>query len=81
MKVFRDLIWQMQGLMREDHRFYKAHGFYDFPQKKRGRMLLMYLVGGMMRSKKLSKKIGSRMTEGMILPYRKVLERADGRRD
>ena len=81
MKVFRDLIWQMQGLMREDHRFYKAHGFYDFPQKKRGRMLLMYLVGGMMRSKKLSRKIGSRMTEGMILPYRKVLERADARRD
>ena len=80
MKVFRDLIWQMQGLMREDHRFYKAHGFYDFPQKKRGRMLLMYLVGGMMRNKKLSQRIGSKMTEGMVLPYRKALERADRRR-
>ena len=34
LKIFRDLIWQMQGLMREDHRFYKAHGFYDFPPEE-----------------------------------------------
>ena len=77
MKIFRDLIWQMQGLMREDHRFYKRHGFYDFPQKKRGRMMLMYLAGGAMRSPKLSGKIGSKMTEVIIGPYRKVLEEAE----
>ena len=65
MKVFRDLIWQMQGLMREDHRFYRKHGFYDFPQKRRGRILGMYLVGAMMRNKKLQKKIGGKMTEGL----------------
>ena len=76
LKIFRDLIWQMQGLMKEDHRFYKAHGFYDFPQKRAGRMLAMYLVGGMMGSKTLQKKIGGKMTEGMLLPYRKVLEKA-----
>ena len=74
LKIFRDLIWQMQGLMREDHRFYRQHGFYDFPQKKRGTMLAMYLVGGMMNNPKLRKKLGSRITEGMIGPYRKVLE-------
>ena len=28
MKIFRDLIYTMQGMMREDHRFYKKHGFY-----------------------------------------------------
>ena len=75
LRIFRDLIWQMQGLMREDHRFYKKHGFYDFPQKKRGRMLAMYLVGGMMRNRHLQKKIGGKMTEGMILPYRKALDK------
>ena len=74
MKIFRDLIWQMQGLMKADHQFYKQHGFYEFPQKKRGRMLLMYLAGGVMRNPKLSRKLGSRMTEGMTAPYRKVLE-------
>ena len=77
MKIFRDLIWQMQGLMREDHRFYKAHGFYDFPQKQRGKMAAMYLVGGMMKNKKLSRRLGGKMTEGMLMPYRRVLEKAE----
>ena len=77
MKIFRDLIWQMQGLMRADHKFYKKHGFYDFPQKKSGRMLAMYLVGGMMNSPKLRKKLGGKLTEGMTGPYRKVLEKDD----
>ena len=77
MKIFRDLIWQMQGLMRADHRFYKQHGFYDFPQKKRGMMLAMYLVGAMMNRPKLRKKLGGKLTEGMITPYKKALEKDD----
>ena len=73
MKIFRDLIWQMQGLMRADHRFFKEHGQYDFPQKKRTRMLAMYLVGAMNSSPKIRAKLGSKMTEGMLMPYRKIL--------
>ena len=75
MKIFRDLIYQMQGLMKEDHRFYKDHGFYDFPQKKKGTVLGMYLVGAMMTNPAISKKLGGKMTEGMLLPYKKVLEK------
>ena len=74
MKIFRDLIWQMQGLMREDHRFFKSHGQYDFPQKKRGRMMAMYLVGGLMSNPKLQKKMGNKMNEGMLMPYKKLLD-------
>lgn len=77
MKIFRDLIYTMRGLMREDHRFYKKHGIYDFPQKRKGRILGMYLVGGMMRNKKLQKKMSGKMTEGMLMPYKKVLEQAE----
>ena len=76
-KIFRDLIYQMQGLMREDHRFYKAHGFYDFPQKRRGTIAFMYLAGAMMTNKKLKKKLGGRMTEGMLMPYKHVQKRAE----
>ena len=72
LKIFRDLIYQMQGLMREDHRFYKEHGFYDFPQKKKGTIIGMYLVGAMMNNPAIKKKIGNRMTEGMLMPYRKI---------
>ena len=76
MKVFRDLIWLMQGMMKADHKFYKAHGQYDFPQKQWPKMLAMYAVGAMLSSKKLKSKMGSAMTEGMLMPYNKVLEQA-----
>ncbi len=76
MKVFRDLIWVMQGMMRADHKFYKAHGQYDFPQKQWPRMLAMYAVGTMLASPKLKSKMGNAMNEGMIMPYQKALEKA-----
>ncbi len=72
-KIFRDLIWLMQGMMKADHKFYKSHGQYDFPQKQRGKMLAMYLVGGMLSSPKIKSKIGNMMNEGMLMPYNKVL--------
>ena len=77
MKIFRDLIYTMQGLMREDHRFYKKHGFYkDFPQRHRGKIAAMYLVGGLMNNPRLSKKLGSNMTKGMLMPYESILKKA-----
>ena len=78
LKIFRDLIYQMQGLMKEDHRFYKEHGFYDFPQKKRGRIAAMYLVSAMMNNETLRKKSKMSMTDGMLMSYRKVIEQARG---
>ena len=74
MKIFRDLIWLMQGMMRADHKFYKKHGQYDFPQKKRGTMLKMYLVGMLLASPKIKAKMGNAMNEGMIAPYKKILD-------
>ena len=76
MKVFRDLIWIMQGMMRADHKFYKAHGQYDFPQKQWPRMVAMYAVGTMLANPKLKSKMGNKMNEGMIMPYQKALEQA-----
>ena len=74
MKIFRDLIWLMQGMMKADHKFYKAHGQYDFPQKKFGTMLKMYLVGALISSPKVKAKMGNAMNEGMLMPYKKLLE-------
>ncbi len=74
MKIFRDLIYQMQGMMKADYRFFKAHGQFDFPQKKKGTIIAMYLVGAMLSNKKLKAKMGNKMTEGMLMPYKKVLD-------
>ena len=76
MKIFRDLIYTMQGLMRADHKFYKAHGQYDFPQKHKGRLVAMYLVGAMMSNPKIKSKMGNKMNEGMLMPYKGVMDKA-----
>lgn len=80
MKIFRDLIWQMRGLMREDHRFYKRQKLYDFPQKKWASSIPMYLVGAMIANPEIRKKMGNKMTEGMMAPYKKVLKNTKARR-
>ena len=74
MKIFRDLIYQMQGMMKADYRFFKEHGQFDFPQNKKGTILAMYLVGAMLSSKKIKANMGNKMTEGMLAPYKKVLD-------
>jgi len=76
MKIFRDLIWIMQGMMKADHKFYKAHGQYDFPQKQWKTMLKMQLVGALIASPKVKAKMGNAMNEGMLAPYKKVIDAA-----
>ncbi len=75
MKIFRDLIYLMRGMMKADHKFYKKHGQYDFPQKKKGTVIKMYLVGALISNKKIKAKMGNAMTEGMLAPYNKLLEK------
>ena len=77
MKIFRDLIWLMQGMMKADHKFYKEHGQYDFPQKNWSTMLKMYLVGALISSPKIKSKMGNAMNEGMLMPYKKLLDKMD----
>lgn len=77
MKIFRDLIYQMQGLMKADHKFFKEHGQYDFPHNKKVTIAAMYLVGSLMNNKKIKAKMGANMmNEGMLMPYKKVIEDA-----
>jgi multimeric flavodoxin WrbA len=77
MKIFRDLIYQMRGMMKADHKFYKKQGIYDFPQKSKGKSLLMYAVGAMISNEKIISKMGNRMNEGMIMPYEQIIKKMD----
>ncbi len=79
MKIFRDLIYMMQGLMKADHKFYKEHGIYDFPQKQKKRIWQMRLVGALMAIPSVQKKAKGKMTEAMVAPYQKVIEQARSR--
>ena len=77
MKIFRDLIYQMRGMMRADHKFYKKQGIYDFPQKKFFTSLKMYAVGALLSNEKILAKMGNRMNEGMLMPYEKMFREMD----
>ena len=79
MKIFRDLIYQMRGMMRADHKFYKKQGIYDFPQKNKGKSLLMYAVGAMLSSEAVLSKMGIKMNEGMIMPYEQILKKTEAK--
>ena len=77
MKIFRDLIYQMRGMMKADHKFYKKQGIYDFPQKNKGKAMLMYAVGALLSSEKILSKMGNKMNEGMLMPYEQLLKKMD----
>lgn len=81
MKIFRDLIYQMRGMMRADHKFYKKQGIYDFPQKNKGKAMLMYAVGALLSSEKILSKMGNRMNEGMLMPYEQILKKLDNEKN
>lgn len=76
LKIFRDLIYIMRGLMKQDHRFYKKHGMYDFPQKKIGTILKIKLVGILLSMPFSCNKISKRINHAMIAPYRKVIDKS-----
>ena len=76
MKIFRDLIYIMQGMMKADHKFYKEHGIYDFPQKQKKRILQMKLVGAMLAVPSVREKMKGQMNQYIIGPYQKVVEQA-----
>lgn len=74
MKIFRDLIYIMGGMMKADYQFYKKTGFFnDMPHKQNKTRRMMKLVGMVMSNEKLMKKAGSKVNEGMLMPYTKVL--------
>jgi multimeric flavodoxin WrbA len=79
-KLLRDLVWLTQGLRREEHRYYRSHGLYDFPQRRWGRMLRLRLLGALLRSRRLRRLLGDRLNEGMLAPYKKVIEKTSSGR-
>ena len=77
MKIFRDLIYVMQGLMKADHKFISSRAFTTSP-KSRKTHLQMKLVGAMLAVPSIQKQAKGKMTEAIVGPYRKVIEQAQG---
>ena len=77
MRIFRDLIYIMQGLMEKDHKFYKSNGFYDsLPTKHKFTIMKIKFLGALLKNKTLLKKKPNMLKEGMLLPYEKIINNA-----
>jgi multimeric flavodoxin WrbA len=74
-KLFRDEIWgPMRFPFRMDYRYYKKHGYYDFPQKDvRSRMNNAFMLF-LLKLPKIKKGIRLKMKEHMVGPYKKILQ-------
>ncbi len=75
-KLFRDEIWsQLRFPFVADHRYYQAHGLYDFPQRDwaaRLRSVFMYWLAHIPAVRK--EVYGPKLPEHMIAPLKKLVD-------
>ena len=76
MKIFRDDIWgRLRFPFVADHRFYKQHGIYDFPQKDFRTRIKNGIMMSLTKIPKIRKEIYTKkMKEEMVKPLQKILE-------
>ncbi len=75
-KVFRDEIWgRLRLVFQVDHRYYRKHGFYDFPQKKYRMRLKNGLMMLFTRIPAVRRAFPGRLVDEMIKAHRRVVER------
>ena len=73
-KLFRDLIYSMRGVVGDDHRFYKKNGLYDFPQKDIGKQFFNLGMGIAFKVKPLRIQAFKRMPELYILLHEQIVK-------
>lgn len=75
MKIFRDEVWgNLRFVFQADHRYYREHGFYNFPQynaKARIRNFLMILLTGI---PSFRREFIRKIKDEMAKPLTRVLE-------
>ncbi|MHA1510676.1 MAG: NAD(P)H-dependent oxidoreductase [Promethearchaeota archaeon] len=73
--IFRDDIWGgLRYPFRADYKFYKKHGFFDFPQKKRKSIFISKLMLFLSLSKGFRQGANKYMATGMAGPIKKMIE-------
>lgn len=74
-KIFRDDVWgKLRFVFQGDHRYYKKHGYYDFPQKQWGTRLTNMFMILLSKIPPVKKSIQQNMKTHMIAPYQKILK-------
>ena len=74
-KIFRDDIWGgLRFPFRADYKYYKKHGYFDFPYKKNRYLLFSKIMLFLSHSKGFRKEINKRMISEMVKPIMRIVE-------
>lgn len=75
MKLFRDDIWgRMRFVFQADHRFYKKHGIYDFPQKNFKTRIFNAIMMLLTKIPPIRRAFVRKMRQLMVEPYQKIVK-------
>lgn len=75
-KLFRDAIWGgLRPTFQADHRFYKKHGVYDFPQKHYRMRIQVGIFMLLTKMPAFRKEYTKRIKPEMIKPLQKMVEK------
>jgi multimeric flavodoxin WrbA len=79
MKIFRDDVWgKLRFPFQADHRFYKKHHLYDFPQRDYKARIITALLILLTKIPSMRKEIyRKRMKEEMLKPFQKIFEKIE----
>ena len=74
-KLFRDAVWSSLRLaFRADHRYYRAHGLYDFPKRSLKTRIVEGVLTLLLKIPRFRKEFRKRIKEEMVKPLVKLLE-------
>jgi multimeric flavodoxin WrbA len=74
MKIFRDEVWgNLRFVFQADHRYYRRHGFYDFPQKNFKTRRLNFLMILLTKIPSFRKVFVKKINDEMIKPLQYVV--------
>jgi multimeric flavodoxin WrbA len=75
-KLFRDAVWsRLRPVFQADHKYYKKHGFYNFPQKNYKWRLINSSLVLLTKIPLFRREFVKRMKMEMIRPFTDVLKR------
>ena len=75
MKLFRDFVYSNSAIFPADHRYYKKHKFYDFPQKQVGKRLQNLGLSFAFAVPQVRKVVWPRLIQYMLVPFQRVIEK------
>jgi multimeric flavodoxin WrbA len=77
-KLFRDAIWgRLRPVFQADHRYYKEHGMYDFPQKYYKWRIINSMLVLLTKIPAFRREFTKRMKKEMIKPCANALKRTE----